>query len=118
MVSIANPRIVKKTYIVPAEEDTRHRKRWVTKGHYIRRNGKRIWIPKHMNQAHEKHYRVRKHKASRKEIRFGGHFNEVANKIAKEYEKKGYPKKEAEDIGKKTAASVYRNKIAKAYSRG
>jgi len=118
MVSVANPRIVKKTYIVPTEEYTRHRKKWVTKGHYIRRNGKKIWIPNHINQTHKKHYKVKKHKVSRKEIRFGGHFNEVANKIAKEYEKKGYSKKEAEEIGKKTAASVYRNKIAKAYSRG
>jgi len=118
MVSVANPRILKKTYVVPAEEDTRHKKTWVTKGHYVRRNGKKIWIPKHINHAHEKHYKVRKHKVSRKEIRFGGHFNEVADKIAKEYEKKGYSKQEAEEIGKKTAASVYRRKIAKAYSGG
>jgi len=118
MVSIAKPKIVKKTYIVPSEEDIRHKKRWVTKGHYIRRNGKKIWIPGHINNAHKKHYKVRKHKVSRKEIRFGGHFNEVADKIAKEYEKKGYSKQEAEEIGKKTAASVYRRKIAKAYSGG
>jgi len=118
MVSIAKPKIVKKTYTVPAEEDTRHKKKWFTKGHYVKRNGKRIWIPGHVNRAHKKHYKVRKHKVSRKEIRFGGHFNEVADKIAKEYEKKGYTKKEAQEIGKKTAAVIYRNKIAKAYSRG
>jgi hypothetical protein len=41
----------------------------------------------------------------------------VAQKIAKEYEKKGYSKKEAEEIGKKTAGNVYRYKLAKDYKK-
>ncbi len=40
-------------------------------------------------------------------------FNNLAKKVAREYIKKGYPKKEAEEIGIKTAGKVYYKKLAK-----
>ena len=40
----------------------------------------------------------------------GKKFKKLEDEIEKEYEKKGYPKKEAEYIGKATAAKIFRNK--------
>jgi len=112
---INRPKIVHVTYTVPSTSDIRHKKEWVTKGHYIVRNGKKIWIPMHTDKEHVKHYKVHKHNVKRDELRYSGHFNEVAEKIAREYQKKGYSKKDAEYIGRSTAAGIYRHKIAKNY---
>ena len=39
-------------------------------------------------------------------------FDKIAEKIGKEYEKKGYPKEDADQIGKETAIDIYRKKRA------
>jgi len=43
----------------------------------------------------------------------GVHFEDVARKIAKEYEKKGYPKEKALEIGRKTAGKIFWHKFGK-----
>ena len=40
----------------------------------------------------------------------GKKFNKLEHRIEREYIKKGYPKKEAEYIGKATAGKIFRNK--------
>ena len=42
----------------------------------------------------------------------GKRFNRLAEKVTREYEKKGYPKEEAETWGKDTAGKVYRDQEA------
>lgn len=37
-------------------------------------------------------------------------FDEIAKKITKEYEKKGYPKEDADQIGRETAIDIYKKK--------
>lgn len=112
---VTQPVVGEVTITIPAHEAERHEKEWETEGHWIERDGERIWIPEHEDRAHEKKYHVKRHTIHRKTIRFSGHFNDIAEKIAKEYEKKGYSKQEAEEIGRKTAADIYRAKLAKVY---
>ena len=40
----------------------------------------------------------------------GKKFNKLEHIVEREYEKKGYPKKEAKYIGEATAAKIFRNK--------
>lgn len=199
------PRRVAMAVNIPGHDAVRHEKEWETQGHWIERNGERIWIPDHEDYAHKEdeirykmtplsrdqkrlgivlnyvtnskkglsgrifqdtkgnieygvinnskdpsstggylayigeasnledakralnrklqeywglsnpRYRVRVHTVRRKEIGFGGQFNNVATKVAEEYRGKGYSKEEAEKIGKETAAGIYREKLAKAH---
>jgi len=112
------PKIVMKKIRIRPTTAHRHKKAWHVKGHEMRtRSGKIVYVRPHIARAHEKVYREKGKTIKRPELRYGGHFNEVAQKIAKEYEKKGYSKKEAEEIGKKTAGNVYRYKLAKDYKR-
>ncbi len=103
--------------IIPGHEAERHEKEWETEGHWIERNGERIWIPEHEDHAHEKKYHVKAHRMKRKTIRYSGGFDALARKIQDEYERKGYSREEAEKIGKDTAADVYRAKLARDYRR-
>ena len=133
-------------------------------GHFINRNGKRIWIPPHYVEGYTAHPKTMRYTEKRRSYpekvavgpgsiksgrhgrrgevreyvrphvshdregdavhvrgftreepvrRFGGNFNEVSAKIAREYERKGYSKEEADRIGRETAADVYRHKLAK-----
>lgn len=59
-----------------------------------------------------KEIHVRGHYAKKEE--FGGDFNKIADHIAKEYEKKGYSKKDAQQIGDDTAGSIYWKKVREA----
>ena len=43
----------------------------------------------------------------------GVHFEQVARKIAKEYEKKGYPKEKAMEIGRRTAGKIFWHKFGR-----
>ena len=43
----------------------------------------------------------------------GIHFNQIANKVAREYIEKGYPQKKAREIGRKTAGKIFWNKFGK-----
>ncbi|MEM3192904.1 MAG: hypothetical protein QW292_12640 [Candidatus Parvarchaeota archaeon] len=113
---ISRPKIVSEHVHVSPTKERRHKTKWHVKGHYTTtRSGNRVWIKPHEVHAHEKTYKEGPKNYERKEIRFGGHFDEVAAKIAREYENKGYSKEEAERIGRATAAGVYRSKLAKAY---
>ena len=47
----------------------------------------------------------------------GVHFQDVAEKVAREYMKKGYSKKEAEKIGRKVAGKIFWHKFGKKRGR-
>lgn len=47
----------------------------------------------------------------------GVHFNQVANRITREYIKKGYPPEKAREIGRKTAGKVFWHKFKKKKGR-
>ena len=111
------PRVTTVVVTIPGHEAERHRKEWETEGHWIERNGEKIWIPEHEDRAHESRYRVAAHKIRRQAIKYAGGFNALAKKIAEEYRKKGYSKEISEEIGKNTAADVYRSKLARDYGR-
>ena len=102
---------------IPGHEAERRRKEWETRGHWIERDGKKIWIPEHEDMVHKSRYHVSTHKIKRPEIKYAGGFNALAKKIAEEYRKKGYSKEKSEEIGKDTAADVYRSKLAHDYAR-
>ena len=73
------------------------------------KNGNRIWIKGSTHHAKENTFKER-----RKEIRFSGNFDKVSNSVAREYEKKGYSKEQAERIGRETAGKIYQEKRKKA----
>jgi hypothetical protein len=62
-----------------------------------------------------KEIHVRGHYA--KKEKFGGDFNKIADHIAQEYEKKGYSKKDAKELGEDTAGSIYWKKVIEAKRR-
>ena len=99
---------------VPSITVERHKKRYYVRGHYsYTKNGRRYYVRPHYAEIHKKRYKEKGKKFKRKEIVFDNSFDKLARKVAREYEKKGYSKKEAEEIGQKTAAKVYREKLAK-----
>ena len=121
------PHIVRTRVHVKGTEERRRRKTWHVKGHWTHNKlGTRIWIKPHDVHAREKEFKEGPKNYTREELRFGGHFNEVAENITREYEKKGkegeinpktgrpYTRKDAEEIGRATAADIYREKMAKA----
>ena len=75
----------------------------IVKGHYIHRNGKRIWIPRHKMKT----------VGSAAKGRSGKRFKKLEREIATEYIKKGYSKKKAEYIGRATAGKVFWLKFGK-----
>ena len=111
------PKVTTVVVAIPGHEAERHRKEWETEGHWIERDGERIWIPEHEDHARESRYHVAAHKIRRQAIKYAGGFNALARRIAEEYRKKGYSRKRAEEIGKDTAADVYRSKLARDYGR-
>ena len=121
------PHIIRTRVHVKGTEEHRRRKTWHVKGHWTHNKlGTRIWIKPHDVHAREKEFKEGPKNYTREELRFGGHFNEVAENIAREYEKKGkegeinpktgrpYTRKDAKEIGRATAADIYREKMAKA----
>ncbi len=112
------PHIVSEEIYIPRTREKAHKKRYRVKGHWMRtRNGGRVYIKPHWVSRKKKSWTVRPRKYKRKELRFSGNFDEVARKIAREYEKKGMSKKEAEEIGRKTAGKIYYSKLAKAWGK-
>jgi hypothetical protein len=111
------PRVTTVVIAIPGHEAERRRKEWETEGHWIERDGEKIWIPEHEDRAHESRYHVSAHKIRRPEIKYAGGFDALARKIAEEYRKKGYSKERSEEIGKDTAADIYRSKLARDYGR-
>ncbi len=73
------------------------------------KNGNKIWIKGSTHHAKERTF-----EETRKEVRFGGNFDKVSNSVAREYEKKGYSKEQAERIGRETAGKIYQEKMKKA----
>ena len=87
--------------------------------------GGRVWIKPYDATMREKGYMEGPKDYKRNEIEYGGHYDEVAEKIAREYERKGkegdinprtgkpYTHADAVEIGKDTAADIYRAKLAR-----
>lgn len=111
------PKVTTVVVNIPGHDAVRHEKEWETEGHWIERNGERVWIPEHKDKAHEPGYHVSPHKTRRRTIRYSGGFDALAERIKEEYRKKGYSEEEAERIGRDTAADVYRSKLARDYGR-
>ena len=113
---ISKPRVIIEPVHVRKIRAHRHKEQWHVKGHYsVTKAGGRVWIKPYDAKKREGSYNEKEKNYERKELRYSGHFNEVADKIAKEYEDKGYSKKKAEEIGTETAADIYRSKLAKDY---
>lgn len=123
------PHAVTRRVHTAATRAKRHKKTWHVRGHYsMTKAGGRVWIKPHDAKLREKTYREGSKDYERKEIEYGGHYNEVAEKISREYERKGkegeinpstgkpYTYADAVQIGKDTAADVYRRKLAKDYA--
>jgi len=121
------PRVTTVTVHVAPTRARRHKRVWVVSEHVVGEHeahrGDTVYeVKEHVVKGHRAHaveeeWPVKAKKQRRLVIRFGGHFKEVAEKIAKEYMKKGYSKEEAERIGRATAAAVYRHKLALAYRK-
>lgn len=79
---------------------------WV-KGHYVKRKGKRIWVKGH----------YRRTVGSLAKGRSGERFKRLANQVAREYMKKGYSKKRAEQIGRAVAGKVFWRKFGRERGR-
>ena len=71
--------------------------------HYIKRDGKRIKIRRHLRRVVE----------SRDQGRTGERFKSLESKVYREYKRKGYSAERARDIAKKTAGSVFWEKYGK-----
>jgi len=96
----------------------RHKSQWHVKGHYVKRNHKKIYIRPHTVHANVKKYHVKPKVEHITTLRFKkGGFKALANKVAREYEKKGVPRAKAIEWGRGTAAKIYRMKLAKQRSK-
>lgn len=76
-----------------------------------------VTVRGHMTERDGNRFRVRQHKEHIRKVKYGGNFKALSNRIAREYEAKGYSKEEAHRIGNETAADVYRQKLAKSRRR-
>lgn len=111
---ISKPHVIIKAVHVRKIKARRHKEQWHVKGHYFTaKNRTKVWVKPHESKKREGSYNEKEKNYERKELRYGGHFNEIADRIAKEYEDEGYSKKKAEEIGAETAADIYRSKLAK-----
>jgi len=117
-IKTRKPRIEHENVKIKGTVAHRHKKSYHRKSYLLHtRDGKVVRIPPTTVHIRKKTYPVRSHVEKREELKYGGHFNEVAEKIAKEYESKGYSHADAERIGKDTAADIYRAKLAKSYGK-
>jgi len=82
-------------------------KRVYIKPHYIRRNGRRIYI--------RGHYRTVI--TSLDKGRTGKRFKRLAKKVEQEYRRKGYSLKRARQIGRATAGKIFWQKYGKKKGR-
>lgn len=73
------------------------------KGHYIHRNGKKIYVKPHHRLVVE----------SEDKGRSGKRFKALAETVAEEYMKKGYSRARALEIGKAVAGKVFWRKYGK-----
>jgi len=73
------------------------------KGHYIRRNRKKIWVRPHSRRA----------VGSKDMGRSGEKFKSLERKIYRYYRKKGYSKSKSIEIAQKTAGKVFWNRYEK-----
>lgn len=113
------PRVVVDEIHIKGHPEKFHVHRYWVKRHVSHtKSGKKVIIPGHWNIRRVGRATVRPHRVIRKEIRYNGGFNELADKIAREYHQKHkVPMKKAREIGKKVAADVYREKLARSYGR-
>lgn len=109
------PHIVYERIEVPSEMVERNKDSWRVKPTEYNKDGKEVHRRGYRAHAHEKRYREGPKTETRKELKYNGNFDSVSDKIAREYEEKGYSEKEAKEIGKDTASDVYREKMAKNY---
>lgn len=120
-----SPRVETVVVHVEPTEARRHKRVWRVGEHVVREHEahrghteyevKRHVVGEHEDHAREKEWHEKAKTQKRLTIRFGGHFKEVAARIAEEYRRKGYSREKAEEIGRATAAAVYRHKLALAY---
>jgi len=73
------------------------------KGHYIKRNGKRIWIKPHTMRVTR----------SAEKGRSGKRFKSLENRVEREYIRKGYSRARARQIARATAGKVFWEKYGK-----
>jgi len=111
------PNIVYERVTVPSEVIERNKESWRVSPTEYDKNGKEIHRKGYTAHAHKRSWREGSKKERRKEVRYGGDFDEVSSRIAKEYEEKGYSPSEAKRIGNDTAADVYRKKEKKDFSK-
>ena len=79
----------------------------IVKGHYIKRNGKKIWIPKHKMRF----------VSSQEQGRSGSRFKKLQMEVANEYMRRGYSRTKAMEIGKAVAGKVFWRKYGKSSGR-
>ena len=113
----AGPHIVYERVQIPAEVVERNKQSWNVGPTEYNKNGKEIHRRGYRAHAHKEKYKEGAKKETRKELKYNGNFDQVSDKIAKEYEEEGYSKKDAKRIGNDTAADVYREKEAKDYKK-
>ena len=73
------------------------------RGHYMKRNGKKVYVRPHTMRV----------VTSEERGRSGERFKKLAEEIAEEYMKKGYSRSAAMRIGRATAGKVYWRKYGK-----
>lgn len=104
------PHIVYERVTVPSEVVERQKESWNVSPTEYDKNGKEIHRKGYTAHAHKKRFKVGTKSERRKEVKYGGNFDQVSDEIAKEYEAKGYSESESKKIGNDTAADIYREK--------
>ncbi len=118
MVNKMKPHIVHEQIHIRKARGHYRKRSYIRKAHMMTtKDGKRISIPRQVIHIKKLSYARKPYTERREELRYGGHFDSVAEKIAKGYREKGYSPEEAERIGKDTAADIYREKMARNYKK-
>lgn len=111
------PTIVYERVEFPSEMVERNKESWHVKPTEYNKDGKEVHRRGYRAHAHKEKYREGPKTETRKELKYNGNFDSVSDKIAREYEEKGYSDKEAKRIGNDTAGDIYREKEAKSFKK-